>query len=335
MDFDAEILEAAQKDKNLGLLHGKMGACVYFYTISNHDEASEAYQIARQLLTQVVQQLPSVKSIELDKGLIGLALGLSYLMQNKYVQDSSGQWLDSIDAYIYKVAVKTMDVDLGGKEMLSLIDILIYETVRLERLKNGYGKELCLRLIKDLVNNIYMRRPACFYSEPIPFKVHSPLLSFLLALLKVRELGVCTERIDRIFNEMEPFLFGLQPVLQPNRFCLALVSSLIAQATRDEGWSRYSERLMVSIDFPNLYSTDLYDMSLLLDNGILGMTLLADWYNEKSSKPISIDMDSFASRMEKSCFWKRFAQDEVFRGKHYSLDGYCGIKLYLNFLGGL
>ena len=144
MNLDTKIRKIALEDKNVGLLHGKMGACIYLYTVSDHDEPSCAYQTAKELLAQIAKQLSSVKSIELDKGLIGLSLGFSYLIQNKYLQDSTGEWIDAIDAYIYKVVMRTTETDLGGKELLSLVDALYYAIFRYKRLKNRYSKELCL-----------------------------------------------------------------------------------------------------------------------------------------------------------------------------------------------
>lgn len=61
---------------------------------------------------QIVQKVSSVKSIDFDNGVMGLSLGLSFLMKNNYVEDTSISWLSRMDNYVYKVAVKTLDMDI-------------------------------------------------------------------------------------------------------------------------------------------------------------------------------------------------------------------------------
>ena len=175
-----------------------------------------------------------------------------------------------------------------------------------------------------------MKRPADFYSEAIPFKIHNQLLVYLFCLLEIRKLEICVDRIDRIFKEMQPFLFALQPILQPNRYCLSLVASLIAEVTGNEDWKNYADRMMSSVDMFNLYNTDLYEMNILLNNGVLGITLLACLYNSMSNESIPVNTQCAVNRIKKSSFWQRFENDGVFAKKYYSIDGYCGIKLFMN-----
>lgn len=330
MDFDEKIRKIALEDKTLGLFHGKLGACIYFYVSSNHDEDSLACQTAKELLVQIVQKVSSVKSIDFDNGVMGLSLGLSFLMKNNYVEDTSISWLSRMDNYVYKVAVKTLDMDIKDNDFLYQVDILVYEVIRYNELKDNYKKELCLRLIKALFNQIYLNRPVNFFSEAIPFTIHDRLISFLFVLLEIRRLGICVPRIDRIFKEMKMFLFSLVPILNPNRYSLYLVSSLVAQVTDDIEWMQYAERLKKSVDMEGLFTKDMYDMSILPINGISGMVLLIFLYNRYSNNSISIDLERVEDRLESSLFWKRFQNDVSFMKKYYSLNGYCGIRLLLD-----
>ena len=332
LDFDDAVGRIALGDKTQGLLHGKLGASIYFYVRSAHDENSEAYQMGKKILRQVIEKLLSTKNVGLSNGLMGVSMGFSYLMQNDYLKDTSETWLTYIDAYIYKVANRTVGMDLNGEEFAPLIDILLYEIFRYRHLEDGYGKELCRRLIKRLLNNVYMGRPADFYSGSMPFTVHDRLVLFLVALVELHGLGICTGRIERILREMRNFLFSLHPTLHPNRFCLYLVSALIGQITHSPDWKQYAESLWEHIDMDSLFSKDIYDKGILLENGILGIFLLTYWFNGKSEVPIALDTDALVRRVEGSTFWERFKEDEDFRKKHYSLDGYCGIKMMLDLL---
>lgn len=330
MDFDEKIRKVALEDETLGLFHGKLGACIYFYVSSNHDEDSLAYQTAKELLVQIARKMLSAKNIDFDNGLMGFSLGLSFLMRNNYIEDSSMAWLSRMDNYVYKVAIKTLGMEMSDNDFLYQVDILVFEVIRYKELKDCYKKELCLRLIKELFNQIYLKRPVNFFSEAIPFTIHDRLISFLFALLEIRRLGICISRIDRIFKEMKMFLFSVMPTLNPNRYCLYLVSSLVAKVTDDMEWMQYAERLKESVDMDELFTVDMYDMSILPINGISGMVLLTFLYNRYSNNSISIDLEKAEERLESSSFWKRFQNDVSFMKKNYSLDGYCGIRLLLD-----
>ena len=326
-EIDAKLKIVALNDQKLGLLQGKLGACVYFFIMSNHNEKNENFQVGKELLTQVVSKIQTVKNIDLNNGLIGIYLGISYLVENNYISDSSGKLLLDIDAYIYKIAMNAIEMNLQGKETAPLIDVLAFEIYRYWRLDNGVEKEFCQRFIEKLFNTIYMNRPLDFYSEAMPFKANNRLIVFLFALVEIRNLGISTERIDRIFQEMQPFLFSLRPVLHPNKYCLFLASSLVAQVTSQSQWKFFSENLRKEIDMSHLLSNDLFDQSVMLQNGVLGLFALTWWYNQKSLSPIGFDMEKLKQRIENSSFWNHVDMDEEFLYSNYSLNSYCGIKL--------
>lgn len=71
---------------------------------------------------------------------MGLSLGLSFLMKNNYVEDTSISWLSRMDNYVYKVAVKTLDMDIKDNDFLYQVDILVYEVIRYNELKDNYKK---------------------------------------------------------------------------------------------------------------------------------------------------------------------------------------------------
>lgn len=334
MDLTEQVKEAALGGKKLGLLNGKLGASVYFFAMSDHDEESDAFKTASMLVTQVYNGTNTVRNIDLDGGMTGISLGVSFLVGQGYLKDTLGAWRTFVDSYIYRVATRVMDMTLKGKDLSSMVELLAYEAWRYSSLGEGAERQLHGRFIARLLNHVYMDRPADFYSEAMPFKVRDRLVLFLLTLVEVRGMGLCVERIDRILGEMQPFLFSLRPILHPNRYCLFLASSLVAQATGSEGWRRYAEDLEASLDMGALLTRDLFDMSVLLSNGVLGIALLTWWYNRKSSVPVRLDMDALMRRFEKSTFWERLSHDGIFLRDHYSLDGYCGIKLWQKLMGG-
>ena len=52
MDIDAKLKAVALSDNKLGLLQGKLGASIYFFVMSNHDEKSEMFQTGKVTLSR-------------------------------------------------------------------------------------------------------------------------------------------------------------------------------------------------------------------------------------------------------------------------------------------
>lgn len=92
VDLTEQIKEMALNDKKLGLLNGKLGASIYFFVMSGHDETSDAFKVASNLLTQVLNGIATVRNIDLNNGLMGISLGISFLIENGYLNDASGRW---------------------------------------------------------------------------------------------------------------------------------------------------------------------------------------------------------------------------------------------------
>ena len=61
----------------LGLFGGKMGLCIYFYMLDYRESNKNFKVIAEKLLEQVISQLHTIKSIDIENGLAGIGLAIS------------------------------------------------------------------------------------------------------------------------------------------------------------------------------------------------------------------------------------------------------------------
>src|ERR1035437_10174953 len=68
----------------VGLFCGKLGLCVYFYHQASYTQEKKYKNFADKLLNSTFTQINSKSLISLEDGLIGVCLGLNYLVENGY-----------------------------------------------------------------------------------------------------------------------------------------------------------------------------------------------------------------------------------------------------------
>lgn len=330
MTIEEKIWKQVQETQDYGLLHGKMGVCVSMFVLGRHNAQSPYHKQAELLLGDIIKSIGKVKCIDLENGLLGLALGFRFLIQGKYVRGTTESYLQDLDNYIYKLSCKTLGMELSGKDTKTLSDVLLYASLRYGDIENPYRKEWYRRFLVELFNAIYQKHTNAFYREALPFAIHTGFNTFLYALLRIRALGMEQGRIDNILHEMQYSLFSCMPMLNPNRLCLYVAVSLVAQATKKMEWREYGQLLRAHIDFQNILTRDLYDMNVSPNEGVIGIYLLAKLYGTRMEDAIPLDMDMVRQRVVKSAFLRRLEADEDFLGKNYSLNGYYGIKVFLD-----
>lgn len=103
MALEEKIWKCAMESRHFGLFNGKMGACVALLVLSKHDAQNAYYRQGGQLLDEVLKNVSKVRSIELEEGLIGIALGFRFLISNGYVKGTVNSYLENLDEYIFTI----------------------------------------------------------------------------------------------------------------------------------------------------------------------------------------------------------------------------------------
>lgn len=331
-DTEKEIEHIAHAARFLGLLNGKMGACVTWFILGKHEEDSEYTRKAQELLKNIFSAFSFNNCLDLQDGLTGMGLGLEFLIRRRYVEGDINKLLRHVDAHIYKVGCQAMEMSLQGKDLGAMVDILLYETVRHESIENPFRKECCRRFIIALMNHIYIKRAGSFYDEPLPYRLKNNVVQYLWTLLMLKKAGIEEQRIGRILSEMSYTMLSHVPILQPSRLLLFITASRIAQETGLSPWADYANLLKKTIDFGNILDKDIYDKNIFVMDGAAGIYLLADYCKRHLGLDVPLDTGKIRERIEKSSVWDRMEQDEEFIRQHYSLNGYCGIQLFLRYL---
>jgi Lanthionine synthetase C-like protein. len=87
----------------VSLFHGKMGLVIYFYHLSKIESNPKYQTMADRLLDQILQRdLSPNHSIDVEGGLAGVRLGVTYLIKKGFVEGDINELLEVIDNEIYR-----------------------------------------------------------------------------------------------------------------------------------------------------------------------------------------------------------------------------------------
>lgn len=333
-EFEARIMDALTQIKYSSFLNGDMGVCIFFFKKGKEENNPKFTSEAENILTRIIEEIGSNPRFDITTGITGIAIGISYLVKNKYVEGDINEILSEVDAKIYKkFCLKT---NFGGySEMkLPLTDILLYYIIRYEETKSENMKELQKRIISDLINWIYIHRDSSFYDEPFPFSLTEyKICTYLYELGLLYSRGFEKERIIHILLEMEYYLFSRYPTLHSNRLMLTTAVAYVSDKTGLEEWKEYAINLRRSINLNHIYEQEMFDKNIFPINGLIGIWLTAEFYNNiEGFEPIHLEKKFYIQRIINSSAWERMTYDNDFTMKYYAIDGYCGVRLFLDYL---
>ena len=98
-----KLLSSKMSNYPVSLFHGKMGLSVYLYHLSKIESNLENQSVADRLLDQILlNDLSPNLSIDVENGLAGIGLGVTYLIKNWFVEGNLNELLEVIDNEIYR-----------------------------------------------------------------------------------------------------------------------------------------------------------------------------------------------------------------------------------------
>lgn len=104
---------------NLGLLNGKMGIALFFYHLSRYTGRKIYDDFAGELIDEIYEEIHDHYPTNFKDGFCGIAWGIEYLIQNRFVKANSNEVLCDIDKMIFerdvrKISDYTLDSGLEG-----------------------------------------------------------------------------------------------------------------------------------------------------------------------------------------------------------------------------
>ncbi len=296
----------------VGLFCGKMGLCIYFYHQAR-DSGSRRYKIfADKLLNSILNQLNNKSVIDLEDGLIGVCLGLNYLLEKGFKKGNINYILSELDDKIYNATwFQLLDPNLSLSNMLQpVLEAALYFSIRLQHpglRKNNriLFESIVIKAINN-IQNLYDYQE--LFSEPQTYSINQYLLTnYIYVLTLVYKLGFYNYKIDKIFDEIYPKIASNYPILQSNRLQLQSTLSILNIHIKSESMDTYVGRLKQELDYVSMIKTEFRNKNILLANGICGVYILQNMLFNNREFPRSILID----KIIQSELWDDVSKDEV------------------------
>ncbi len=318
---------------SLGLLDGKMGQCLCLFVGGRMSNDQCQSDHAEKLLAEVLLDMESETATSIASGIMGIALGLTFLTQQKYIDGDINEILEDIDRYMYKSTSKFIQKEMPIEEDTPILDALLYMLVRRYSTNNMQYRRLYDMIIIQLFNYIYIHVPFDFWDEPLPFNIKYNCCVFLMELMAIYRLGIENERILHMLDELKCTIFSRMPLLHPNRLVLMATATFVGATTEKEEWSDFAKRIRAEIDVDNLLTKDIHDKSVFPTNGIMGVWIVCEIYNRYfADDKLEIDICELRERVLESSLWDRLDGDGDFIKRNLSMDGLYGIRLLVQYL---
>lgn len=165
---------------DLGLLTGKMGVCIFFYRYSIFTEKKYYSDFAGELIDEIYNEIHIDYSKSFNRGLAGIAWGIEYLIQNKFVDAVADEILENLDMQMLERDVRQIrdtSLDTGLEGVAHYV---------LSRCTTGDSHNIAKSYIIDLAQSLADRKKA------------SPLIAPLISLSE----GITVEYEFNLLNQI-------------------------------------------------------------------------------------------------------------------------------------
>ncbi len=309
----------------IGLSYGKMGLCIYFFQLARTENNKEYNKIAEKLLDQIFNQASKTPSIDIENGLLGISLGISFLIRNNYVQGSENAVLKDIDDEIFKqISFNHINGDTSV-----LIQTLYYIYVRKLSALSNESEFFFNELTIHIINELHSKVGSILMEDAVRFSLDTKLPLFLFVLSKIYQLNIYNYKIINILREITPFILSKYEYLDSQRLYLLWGISRINLFIKDERLAEHCNLLVSHIDVNKLIG-EFRNKSVFLKDGIGGIYLLMLSLEEDRKQVLNVKyfQEKAKEKMENSLIWDMLNDTKYLEG-NIGLFGYCGVSMIL------
>ena len=310
LDIINELLikNAFSKDK-AGLLNGKLGLSIYFFTLARETQKQEYQEVLEKLIGEVYDAVDaSTFPADFEEGLAGIAWGICYLTRNNFVNADLDEILSEVDDRIYKYLIENIEtLPLNIKP--GILGYLFYYIYRLES-STGSGEksnEHIFRMIcADLINRLgKMIEEETFQSrEPVLFTVFWDLPILLMLLAEARKRNINPNKIDRILDYLSPIVNSLYPSLHSNRLYLLLGMRYILNEVPDLGWQPHADFIRQRTDPSRIIDEECKNLDIMVMDGVSGLAFIGRKLAELTGDAgLLLPEDKVMAKIEESVCW--------------------------------
>jgi len=254
-EFDKKTIQYSNSISDLGVMEGKMGACLYFYIAGKIQQKKYFTKQGELLLDEIFKSVSLSTPTNFGNGLSGIGWGLECLIQNNQVKGNSDKILEDIDNSILKTLSTDFDLDIDFND--GLTGYMLYVIQRLNS-KRKSEKSLAFKLNCELLIYILNSIDQKYLSSAHPitddiqfdFFQNYPYLVKLLGF--AFDLNLFNTKIRRMANELFRYFETSTHALNTNRLHLVLEIMILTNKLQSNKWNRLIDNLLYSICFENL-----------------------------------------------------------------------------------
>jgi len=315
-----------------GLCHGKMGMSIYFYHLAKIESNPEYQAIAEKLLDQILlHDLSPNHPIDVEDGLAGIGLGVTWLIKNHFVEGDLNELLEEIDNTIYRRIVFNENPSHFSPTQLLHLTGYLYIRLREQNVKDL--QILYQDLIIKLLNMLYSKIDDEFLSEPYSFSIYHYQLPVLLWIFsKLLEAGFYNERIYKMLDTLQTSILSRFPLLHSCRLFLLWGMLHLKPYLRHPSWSNCIQLLYREISLREILDNEMKGRKIFISNGLSMMYILLHAINSNfPDYTIPFDPQTIYTKIQNSDAWNAMVERDYFYKIHQGLmNGFPGVQLVLS-----
>lgn len=333
--LNSKLLSSVDETFPIGLFTGKLGLCIYYYYLSRWEEKEEFKQTAEKLLDDVASLLSDTMDVTVEFGLAGIAIGISHLAKEEFIEGDINEILEEVDTSIYKrLAFLSYKETKKIIPKADFVQLLYYQYSRYIEQTSSDDKYIFQELIIRTIEIFKHELQADFFNEHFSFSIrdfHLPF--FLYTISKIYELNIYNDRITKILEEYVIQIISIYPVSQANRLYLlcGLINIMPCLPNYKKEIDSHIRLLKEGIDIDHIINSELRNQDIYITEGLSSVYMLL-FYLQMEYPTYSIDYNPqlFYDKISNSEAWNTLLDKEFYFRKHCRLlEGFPGVNLIL------
>ena len=232
---------------NLGLMHGKMGICIYFFHLARDTSNSIYEDYAEELIDEIFEEINTSTPLDFENGLAGIGWGIEYLAQNGFVEADTDEVLEDFDNKLFQQLIYNTP-----KEIDLLNGLLGIGAYYLKRLQNPNSNDDKLQTLTNKQMLIHLIDKLDELNKTIPSLVQEP--EAITLPNKENSNTQETEPKKQIFHlvwDYPVLIYFLAELHEQNIFnhkVELILERLLKPLAQEENWPQlHSNRLLLSM----------------------------------------------------------------------------------------
>lgn len=316
----------------MGLFNGKMGICIYYYYASKYYENSDYQLFAGNLLDDIYGSInDNILNIDFQNGVSGVAWGINYLIENKFVLGNLDLILHDIDNLLFS-QVNFCWLNDESKNRMFFLWLLFYYSDRLKTVKNEVEREMMQRTVIRIINHVEDNCLDIPLYQPKNFNInYSELSIYSLVLSRFYLMDFYNYKIVKIVESISDTLLSSFPVQHTNRLLLLWSIQNVQKCVYNGKLENHMILLKDNIDHGIIINKEFLNKNLSLCQGVAGYVLILLLNKYK----ISLELKKrILEKIDSSYIWDNgFDPLTVSTGNNIGLfNGYTGVALMYHIL---